>query len=60
MNRTGYPIEERKSFSVGSGTNAQTLAKNMAERLPLEFINDLYSELGKLIQQEHNEHNWIP
>jgi len=60
MNITGYAIEERKSFSVGSGTKAESLAKNMAEKLSPEFINDLYSELGKLIQEHHNEHNWIP
>lgn len=60
MNITCYPIEKRKSFSVGSDTQPQSLAKSMARNLPLEFINDLYSELGKLIQEHHNEHNWIP
>jgi len=47
-------------FQVKERTQPQTLAKSMTERLPLEFINDLYSELGKLIQEHHNEHNWIP
>ena len=56
----GYVIRERSSFSVSDGTKAESLAKSMTERLPLEFINDLYSELGKLIQEHHNEHNWIP
>jgi len=47
-------------FQIKERTQPQTLAKNMTERLPLEFINDLYSELGKLIQEHHNEHNWTP
>jgi len=47
-------------FQVKERTQPQTLAKSMTERLPLEFINDLYSELGKLIQEHHNEHNWTP
>ena len=56
----GYVIRERSSFSVSDGTKAESLAKTMAEKLSPEFINDLYSELGKLIQEQHNEHNWIP
>jgi len=57
----GYvTTRERSVFSVSNGTNAQSLAESMARKLPLEFINDLYSELGKLIQEHHNEHNWIP
>jgi len=47
-------------FKIDEDRTPSSLAKSMTERLPLEFINDLYSELGKLIQEHHNEHNWIP
>jgi len=47
-------------FKIDEDRTPCSLAKSMTERLPLEFINDLYSELGKLIQEHHNEHNWIP
>jgi len=47
-------------FKIDEDRTPFSLAKSMTERLSLEFINDLYSELGKLIQEHHNEHNWIP
>jgi len=47
-------------FKIDEDRTPSSLAKSMTERLPLEFINDLYSELGKLIQEHHNEHHWIP
>jgi len=59
-NEVGITEPVIAQFQVKERTQPQTLAKNMTERLPLEFINDLYSELGKLIQEHHNEHNWIP